>query len=116
MTRTLQPLNVFLAAGVLAGSLLAAPVAGAAEMSATGDGYVVRYSPGELANSADAQAVYRKLKFAARQVCESGATLRSLMERVQAERCYEKVLASVVREIDQPMLTSLHEAQGSKVG
>ena len=116
MTRTFQPLTAFVAAGLLTGSLLAAPVAGAAELSATHDGYLLRYSPAELASSADAENVYRKLKFAAREVCDSGATLRSLTERVQSERCYQKVLASVVQKIDQPMLTSLHAADSSKVG
>jgi len=116
MTRTFQPLTVFVSAAALTGALCAAPAAGAAELSATNDGYVLRYSPAELARSADAENVYRKLKFAARQVCDSNATLRSLTERVQSDRCYEKVLASVVQKIDQPMLTSLHAAKTSKVG
>jgi len=116
MTRTFQPLSIFVAAGLLTGALLAAPAAHAAELSATNDGYVLRYSPAELASSADAENVYRKLKFAARQVCDSTATLRSLTERIKSERCYEKVLASVVQQIDQPMLSSLHAAKTSKVG
>jgi hypothetical protein len=49
-------------------------------------------------------------------VCDSTATLRSLTERIQSESCYEKVLASVVQQIDQPMLSSLHAAKTSKVG
>ena len=116
MTRSFQPTTAFIAAAVLTGSLLTAPVASGAEVSATNDGYLLRYSPAELASSADAENVYRKLKFAARQVCDSTATLRSLSERIQSERCYEKVLASVVQQIDQPMLSSLHAAKTSKVG
>jgi UrcA family protein len=115
MTRSLRPFTVSIAVGLVACSFLAAPAAQAAELSQTSGGYVVRYSPAELANSADAASVYRKLKFAAREACRSGATIRSLTERVQSDRCYEKLLASVVREIDQPMLTSLHEANIDKV-
>jgi len=116
MTRSFQPATTLIAAAVLTGALLAAPAASAAEVSATHDGYRIRYSPSELENSADAENIYRKLKFAARQVCESGATLRSLSERIQSERCVEKVLASVVQEIDQPLLSSLHASHTSKVG
>jgi|KBSSwiStaDraftv2_1062776.scaffolds.fasta_scaffold1127942_1 UrcA family protein len=116
MTRSFQPTTAFIAAAVLTGSLLTAPVASGAEVSATHDGYRIRYSPSELANSADAENIYRKLKFAAHRVCDSGATLRSLSERIQAERCVEKVLASVVQKIDQPLLSSLHASRTSKVG
>ena len=115
MKRNFQPLRILIAAGAFAGTLLAAPVAGAADLSPTSDGYRVRYSPAELTNSADAANVYRKLRFAAREVCESGAIGRSLAERVQTERCTEKLLARLVQQIDQPMLTSLYQLD-SKVG
>ena len=115
MKRKVQPLGILVAAGALAGTLLIAPVAGAAELSPTTDGYRVRYSPTELTNSAGAANVYRKLRFAAREVCESGAIGRSLAERVQTDRCAEKLLARLVQQIDQPMLTSLYQLE-SKVG
>jgi len=115
MERKFQPLRLLIVAGAVAGTLLAAPVAGAAELSPVSDGYRVRFSPSELTNSSEAAKVYRKLRFAAREVCESGAIGRSLAERVQTERCTEKVLAALVRKIDQPMLTSLYQLD-SKVG
>jgi len=115
MKRNSQPLRILVAAVALAGTLLTAPVAGAAELSATSDGYRVRYAPAELTNSAGAANVYRKLRFAAREVCETGAIGRSLAERVQTERCAEKLLARLVQQIDQPMLTSLYRLE-SKVG
>ncbi len=116
MTRTFQPFRVFIAAGAISCTLLAAPAAQAAEMSPTSEGFLIRYAPSELDNSSDAENVYRKLKFAAREVCATGATLRSLSERVQSERCYQQVLASVIQKINRPMLTSLHQSKGSKVG
>jgi len=116
MTRRFHSFNAFLAAGVLTGALLAAPPARGAEMSATSDGILIRYAPSELDNSLDAQNLYHKLKFAAREVCHSGATLRSLSERVQAERCYEKVLSSVIQKINRPVLSSLHASELDKVG
>jgi UrcA family protein len=116
MKRNIQPLTLLIAAGAIAGTLLAAPAAGAAELKSTSDGYLVRYSPGELTNRTDAANVYRKLRYAAREVCESGAIGRSLGERVQTERCTEKLLARLVQQIDQPMLTSLYQSDIDKVG
>jgi UrcA family protein len=116
MKRNLQPSRTFIAVGIIAGCLLAAPAVNAADLSPTSDGYRVRYSPSELTNSSQAEDVYHKLKFAAREVCESGAIGRSLAERVKTERCTEKLLASLVQQIDQPMLTSLYESEISKVG
>jgi UrcA family protein len=116
MTRSYQPFNVFLAAGLMTGLLLAATVARAADRSPTREGIVVRYSPSELATSGATERLYGNLKIAAREVCGDGPTLRSLMERIQEQRCYEQVLANAVRKINQPVLTSLHESKSSKVG
>ena len=116
MTRTFQPLNVFLTAGVITGLLLASTAARAADRSPTRDGIVVRYSPSELASRESTERLYGNLKLAAREVCGDRPTFRSLTERIQAQHCYEQVLADVVRKINQPVLTSLHESRGSKVG
>ena len=116
MTRSLQPLNALLAAGMIAGLLLAATDARAADRTPTRDGIAVRYSPSELASSSATESLYRNLKLAAREVCGDGPTLRSLEERIQEQRCVEQVLASVVHKINQPMLTSLHESKSGKVG
>lgn len=116
MTRSCQPINMFLAAGLTTGLALAATNAQAADRSPTRNGIVVRYAASELATSEATEHLYANLKIAAREVCGDGPTLRSLTERIQEQRCYEQVLANAVRKINQPVLTSLHEAKSSKVG
>jgi len=101
---------------MMTGLLLAAPDAHAADRSPARDGIVVRYAPSELASRESTERLYGNLKLAAREVCGDGPTLRSLTERIQAQHCYEQVLADVVRKINQPVLTSLHESKGNKVG
>jgi UrcA family protein len=116
MTRTFQRSSVLLSAGLIAGLLLAATAARAADRTPTHDGIAVRYSPSELASGESTERLYRNLKLAALEVCGDGPTLRSLTERIQEKRCVEQVLANAVRKINQPVLTSLHESKISKVG
>jgi UrcA family protein len=99
-----------------AGILLAAGTASAADMKSVADGIVIKYSPDELADAGDAENLYRKLKSASRKVCGDGPGVRTLLEHNQVERCYEQVLADVVRKINQPLLTSIHQSRSSKVG
>jgi len=116
MTRSFQPLKALLAAGTLTGLMLTATGAHAADRIPTRDGITVRYSANELSSSSATESLYRNLKFAAREVCGDGPALRSLTEHIQEQRCYEQVLASAVRKINQPVLTSLHASRTSKVG
>ena len=70
-----------------------------------------------VATQAETAAVYRKLKAAARKVCgvETGHVV-SLDERMRAKECVNEALADVVRRLNRPMLTSVHEATAGKVG
>ena len=115
MTRTFNPFKVLLAAGVMTGTLFAA-AANAANSVPTHDGIAVHYSAAELTSDAATQHLYRRLELAAREACGDGPTLRSLNERIQENRCVEKVLANAVAKINQPMLTSLHASRSNKVG
>jgi UrcA family protein len=101
-------------------ALMAAAVitaeARAGNLSAGADGIAVKYSQEELTNSADAENLYRKLKQASRKACGLDGGFLNLQEHTRAQKCYDETLAEVVRKIDRPLLTSLHESKTSKVG
>src|SRR5262245_52611453 len=88
----------------------------AAKMAATADGIVVKYSQVEINDAADAEKVYSKLKRASRKACGLDGGFLNLGERTRAERCYDETLADVVRKINRPQLTALHESKTNDVG
>jgi UrcA family protein len=97
---------------LLASLLLAAGSAGAADRTATSADIAVRYSQVQLANEADAENLYKKLRSSARAVCDDNAGgHRTLEVRSRAEKCVNQVLADAVRKINQPLLTTLHESK-----
>jgi UrcA family protein len=90
--------------------LLAAGNAGAADRTATSADIAVKFSEVQLNSEADAENLYKKLRSAARSVCDDNAGgHRTLEVRTRAEKCVNQVLADAVRRIDKPMLTALHE-------
>lgn len=102
-------------AAVLITSMLVATGAQAAELAATADGIVVKYSTQEITNEADAERLYRKIRQASRKACGLDGGFLNLDERTRAESCFDETLAEVVRKIDRPQLTALHASKTSKV-
>lgn len=95
--------------------LLAAGAASAADRSATSRDITVKFSNAQLTNEADAEQVYRKLRLAARRVCDDIAGgNRTLVERMHVRQCVDAALADAVRKIDQPRLTALHRSKAGK--
>ena len=95
--------------------LLATGNAGAADRTATSADIAVKFSDVQLNSEADAETLYKKLRSAARAVCDDNAGgHRTLEVRSRAEKCVNQVLADAVRRINQPMLTALHETKTSK--
>ena len=96
-------------------ALMFTATAGAADRTATASDIAVKYSGEQLGNEADAQALYKKLRSAARAVCDDNAGgHRTLEVRNRTEKCVNQVLADAVRKIDQPLLTTVHESKGRK--
>jgi UrcA family protein len=96
----------------LLAALLIATGAGAADRTATSADIAVKYSGVQLANEAEAEALYKKLRAAARAVCDDNAGgHRTLEIRARAEKCVKQVLADAVQKIDQPVLTTVHESR-----
>lgn len=95
--------------------LLAAGNAGAADRTATSADIAVKYSQVQLNSEADAEQLYKKLRSAAKAVCDDNAGgHRTLEVRNRAEKCVNNVLADAVKKIDQPLLTALHESKTGK--
>jgi len=95
--------------------LLATGTAGAADRTATSADIAVKFSEVQLNNEADAENLYKKLRSAARAVCDDNAGgHRTLEVRTRAEKCVNQVLADAVRRIDKPMLSALHETKTAK--
>jgi UrcA family protein len=77
----------------------------------------VHYSATALSSTSGAAGIYRKLKYAAREVCGlSDGVMLAANHRVIAEACYKAALANAVRRIDRPMLTSVHVASTRELG
>lgn len=75
----------------------------------------VSYSAVDLATDEGAADVYRKLKRAARSVCDAygGNTLE---RKTVAQKCYEKSLESAVYRVNAQRLTTLHAAATRDLG
>jgi UrcA family protein len=116
LRRVFERFTATAGAVVLTTLVLFAPDALAATMASTADGIVVKYSQEEINSDADAERLYRKVKQASRKACGLDGGFLNLGERTRAERCYDETLADVVRKIDRPQLTALHDSKTSKVG
>ena len=113
MTR-LQALGGLIACGLLGGAGPAcadsAATAVAAPPAKDLRSVEVRYGEFDLSKPAGTQALYRRIKAAARQVC-GPLDVRSapLMRRWQD--CYDTTLANAVASMDRPMLTALYRKE-----
>jgi len=88
----------------------------AANADSNAKGIVVSFAPEMLDNPADAAKVYGKLKFAARKACGLVGGFLNMSERTRAYRCLDQTMTDLVRKIDRPMLSSIHESNAGKVG
>jgi UrcA family protein len=105
-----------LATKVLLLGLAGAAAAGAANASPADSettAFVVRYSAEALTTDSGAEALYRRLKMAAQQVCESPASGR-LISAAELE-CRKQALANAVEKIHNTRLAAAY-ATRSKSG
>ncbi len=75
----------------------------------------IEYSSAEVTTEEGAAQLYRKLKRAARSVCEAygGDTLQ---RRVAAQKCFDKSLENAVQQVNAQPLTALHLAATRDLG
>lgn len=100
---------------VLLTALMFSATASAGDATATASDIAVKYSGEQLNNDADAQALYKKLRVAARSVCGGGASGYVTLEvKTRTQRCEKQVLGDAVSKINQPLLTTVHESRTKK--
>jgi UrcA family protein len=93
--------------GGLAG-LMAVGAAGAAVPDSDLPSVVVKYSQETLASKVGVNDLYRRITFAARQVCPDAASIRDLAAQRQVEACRNQAVARAIQQIDNPSLAALH--------
>lgn len=74
----------------------------------------VSYADLDLTRAEGAQTLYRRLRAAARQVCDAGHDMRALAERARYRACVDKALEEAVRTIDRDVLTALHRRKAPR--
>lgn len=72
---------------------------------------IVRYRPADLARDEGVQALYSRLKTAARRVCDLGEH-RELVQRAAFQRCTDKALGDAVATLGNPRVAALHSRGG----
>jgi UrcA family protein len=84
----------------------------AAPTDSTTHSVKVQYNPRDLATEEGTQKVYRKIKNAARRVCNASTEVWDARRTRNYWRCYETALAKAVDDVNSKNLTALHQ-QGS---
>jgi UrcA family protein len=84
-----------------------------AERAAELPSVTVRYTDLNLNTHAGVEALYARLRAAARDVCSVGLR-RSLTNVMAAKTCYRQTLANAVDEMKSPTLSALHRAETTR--
>jgi UrcA family protein len=108
---TVTTLNsrIFVAAAVAAVCFAAAPGAHADGTLADVPAIKVKYSDLNLDTQAGAAVLYKRIRYAAHQVC-GDVDLRELERFAQAQACIDRAVSSSVKAVRSPMLTSEYNA------
>lgn len=95
----------------LLGSLSACTDAAAAEQAKEVATRKVSYADLDLTRDAGAAALYSRIHFAARQVCEPVSDTWTWRVLEPARRCIEAAITRAVADVNAPVLTSYHLAK-----
>jgi UrcA family protein len=106
-------LKSLIVAGFSAAALLASPaLAQSMESEAPARAVPVSYADLDLSQTADAQTLLQRLRYAATAACEQNAAAQGNARLERAiEQCRTEALDSAVAQLDQPELTRLHAAR-----
>ena len=99
---------------LLVAGVLGAGVASASAPDEVAPSMVVRYSNEALTSDAGVQQLYRRIQFAARQVCPE-ISIRDLRSSERAKVCREQAVAKAIHQVNNSQLAALH-ATSSKSG
>jgi UrcA family protein len=105
-TRGSRAKLALLLVGSLAG-IVAAGAASAANLSNDAPSLVVKYDPHSLATDDGVNSLYRRITYAARQVCP-GADNRDLVAQRHVQECRSHAVAAAIKSIDNAQLATLY--------
>lgn len=103
---SVQKLNYCLLALAVSGCVAAAPQE--STYSSDVPTRTVRYAELNLNTAEGARVLFRRIKFAATEVCEP-LDGRALAQHVIWQKCYERALADAVSQVNQPRVTALYQ-------
>jgi UrcA family protein len=106
-------LALLMVAGSL-GCVLGAGAASADTVKADAPGRVVRYSTEALTSNDGLQDLYRRIQFAAKQVCPDSFS-RDLHANELVKACRQQAVANAIHQINNTQLAALHDSS-SKSG
>jgi UrcA family protein len=99
---------------LILGTILSALALGVATRSNAADDFVpkvtVKYGDLDVATSVGAGTLYRRIQFAAGNVCWQMYSSDAAF-RLNKDRCLQKVIAEAVGQVNRPILTAVYEAQ-----
>ncbi len=100
---------------VVAGSLgcILAGLASADTVNADAPTRVVRYSTEALSNNDGLQDLYRRIQFAAKQVCPDSYS-KDLHASQLVKACREQAVANAIHQINNSQLAALHASSSKK--
>ncbi len=103
-----------LAGLVLCGFMAATATVSMASPSAETVSVEVRYGELDLARTAGAEVLYRRLRNATREICGPVNT-RSAVQMRKWTDCYQGTLETAVATANRPLITELHRQQQAHV-
>jgi UrcA family protein len=92
---------------LLLGGLAGAMAAGATGTDNDPPSVTVKYSQDSLASSDGVSDLYRRISFAAKQVCPD-ASFKDLAVQFRVNQCREHAVAVAIRQIGNTQLAALH--------
>jgi UrcA family protein len=92
---------------------LNAAAAVAAAGYSPGSSITVKYSRAELERRDGVESVYRRIRTAARMVCED-VDVHDLQSRLQYEACYKRAVAVAVENVGDACLAALHRSDTAR--
>jgi UrcA family protein len=71
----------------------------------------VKYRDLDLTRSADAAALYARIRSAAKEVCQPSFTTYAWDSVVKEHRCMDQAITRAIADVNAPLLTSYHQGK-----
>ena len=109
-----RPLFSPILAATLGGLLLAGALAALPAHAGTAPGLQVKVGDLDLTHPAGVAILYKRLQFAAQQVCGPSVVTGSRIESSPQKACVKDAVDNAVRQIDRPALTAYHRSHAAQ--